>query len=243
MDISVIIPVYREKTTINELIDNIKALKGYSGEKIEIIVSACEPGAFREIREPDVLCICSRKGRAAQMNNGALLARGNVLFFLHADTCPPKDALNFILDTCFKSGYKAGAFSLSIGSTHVFLRLVSLVSNLRCLLNRIPYGDQGQFFLNDYFNELGGYREMPLFEDVEIMKRIRKSGEKIRILPQKITASSRRWKKEGMFCCTLRNRFLSLLYTLGFKPEALSRLYPDAGEQPLSAESDKAQFG
>jgi 2-phospho-L-lactate guanylyltransferase (CobY/MobA/RfbA family) len=138
MDISLIIPVYREKTTINELIDNIKALKGYSGETIEIIVSDCEPGAatFGEIREPDVLCICSRKGRAAQMNKGALLSRGKALFFLHADTCPPKDALNLIRDTCFRSGYKAGAFSLSIESAHVFLKLVSLFTNLRCFVNR-----------------------------------------------------------------------------------------------------------
>jgi hypothetical protein len=73
---------------------------------------------------------------------------------------------------CIDSGFKAGAFALAIDSTHWFLKIAALMTNLRCRLNRLPHGDQAQYFRTDFFRNLGGYREIPLFEDVDIMKRI-----------------------------------------------------------------------
>jgi hypothetical protein len=77
----------------------------------------------------------------------------------------------------------------------------------------------------NYFDEIGGYRDMPIMEDVEIMERIRKRGEKIFIIPQKVHTSSRRWEQEGILRCTLRNWLFQIFYLLHISPRRFSRFY------------------
>ncbi|HSB33046.1 MAG TPA: glycosyl transferase family 2, partial [Nitrospirota bacterium] len=92
-------------------------------------------------------------------------------------------------------------------------------------LTRVPFGDQAIFIRSDYFRHLGGYREVPIMEDVDLMKRIRRKGGRIRIIPEKVSTSARRYEREGVLACTFRNWALQMLFALGVSPERLAKRY------------------
>jgi len=92
-------------------------------------------------------------------------------------------------------------------------------------MTRVPYGDQGIFISKDYFRKIRGFREMPIMEDLELMTRIKKLGNKIEILPEKSMTSPRRWEKEGISRCTLRNWLIRIFYHCGISEDTISRYY------------------
>jgi len=103
--------------------------------------------------------------------------------------------------------------------------VIEKIASIRSRLTRIPYGDQAIFIRRNYFQALGGFKDIPIMEDVELMRRIKRRRGKIMILKDKVKTSPRRWEAEGVVFCTLRNWFLITLYLLGFKPETLARFY------------------
>lgn len=159
------------------------------------------------------------------MNEGATLATGDILLFLHVDTRLPKDALGLIRTTMEDNRYVAGAFDLGIESSKPIFRIIERSASLRSRFTRIPFGDQAIFIRKDYFERIGGYREIPVMEDVEIMDRIKKQGGRICIIPRRVSTASRRWEQEGIVRCTLRNWMLQMLYFLGISPHKLSQFY------------------
>jgi hypothetical protein len=104
-------------------------------------------------------------------------------------------------------------------------RIIEKAVNFRSRITRIPYGDQAIFIEKEFFHQVGRYKEIPLMEDVELMRRIKKAGGKIAIIPRQVQTSPRRWEKEGIIRCTLRNWTLITLYFLGVSPKKLARLY------------------
>ena len=147
-------------------------------------------------------------------------AKGDRLLFLHADTSVPKH-----WDELVKNGGKVGAFRLGIDSPKRIFRAIETLVHFRTSMTKIPYGDQGHFFETPFFRQLGAYAQIPLMEDIDIMKRA-KQIEKINLLNAKVLTSARRWEKEGIVYTTLRNRILSLLYFLGVSPILLKKYYP-----------------
>lgn len=222
--ISIIIPVWNEMSIINQTIKGIFRLE-YNGD-IEIIVVDADPEGktIKAIQDNDVIKATSEKGRAKQMNKGASIAGGDILLFLHADTGLPENALDDIFSAVEK-GYKCGAFNLGIKSERFVFRIIESAVNIRTRLTHIPYGDQAIFAEKEYFEGLGGFPDVPLMEDVEIMREIKRRGDKIRIVHEKVMTSPRRWEKEGVIRCTLRNRALITLYYLGVSPKRLARFY------------------
>ncbi len=159
------------------------------------------------------------------MNKGASLARGDILLFLHADTRLPKSALQNISSVMEKKDIVGGAFDLSIQSDRPIFRIIEKAASVRSRITRIPYGDQAPFIRKDYFHAVGGFKEMPLMEDVEFMRRLKKAGDKICIVSEKVKTSPRRWETEGILYCTLRNWTIRSLYSLGVSPTKLMRFY------------------
>ena len=159
------------------------------------------------------------------MNKGAALAQGDIFVFLHADTRLPLNAFARINSALYNASYKAGAFDLAISSDRPIFRLIARTASLRSRLTRIPYGDQTLFFRRDYFNIIGGFADIPIMEDVEIMGRIKRRGDSIVLIDQPSSTSARRWEKEGILKCTLRNWLLIYLYVSGVSPERLARWY------------------
>lgn len=223
--LSVIIPVYNEPRIINHTLDHLFGLDFDSA--IEVIVVDGDPAGatIGRILHKEVTGIVSGKGRAVQMNAGAAVSTGENLLFLHADTFLPKEAFRKIEEALEGEEIAAGAFDLGIRSDRWIFRVIERISSLRSRITRIPYGDQGIFLKSGVFREMGGYRKIPLMEDVALMRQLRRSGGRIRILENCAMTSPRRWEKEGICRCTLRNWFLTLLYFLGVSPERLVKYY------------------
>jgi len=222
---SIIIPVLHESSIINRAIEHIRRIG--SGFDFEIIVvdGDKEGGTINSIEHNDVVKIVSPSGRGIQINKGASVAKGDVLLFLHTDTELPEEAFAGISSATTNRECAGGAFDLGIESGRWIFRLIEKLVFVRTRATRIPYGDQAIFIRRECFETLKGFKNIPIMEDVEFMRRLKKSGYKISIIPQKVKTSSRRWEREGILYCTVRNWALISLYFLGVKPEKLVKFY------------------
>ena len=223
--VSVIIPVLRETQPLDSLIDHL--LQIADGMPFEMIIVDGSPDgeSIKAISREGVTLLAAPAGRARQMNAGAAAAKGDCLLFLHADTRLPQGAFRRIEETLSDGIHVAGAFDLRYSSERLSMRIIARVACLRSRLTRIPYGDQAQFFRRDYFEKLCGFADIPLMEDVEIMRRVKERGDRISILHEAVVTSARRQEKEGIIYCTLRNWTIVTLYLLGMSPERLVRFY------------------
>jgi rSAM/selenodomain-associated transferase 2 len=222
---SIIIPVVHEGERIHDLIESLNHLDSDKNIEIIIVDGTEEQDTLKAIHSNNAIKISSEKGRAKQMNSGASVARGEVLIFLHADTELPPRALKKIHFLMEQGDRVGGAFDLGIKSDKFIFKVIATLSSLRSRLNRIPFGDQAIFIQREFFNTIGGYKEIPLMEDVELMRRIKKSGNRIWIFYDRVMTSPRRWEKEGVVYCTLRNWTLQTLYFLGISPHRLAVFY------------------
>jgi len=223
---SIVIPVLHESDRINSLIENIEGLTGDGGHEVIVVDGSPTKDTIRAIDNENIIKLVSLKGRARQMNAGAAVAKGEILIFLHADTELPRNALKTINSAMAQGRYVGGAFELGIDSHKIEFKMLARWASIRCRLTGIPYGDQAIFIKRYYFNSLGGYRDIPLMEDVELMRRIKRRGDKICIVPEQVKTSPRRWEEEGFIYVNARNASLFMLYLLGVSPGKLASFYP-----------------
>jgi rSAM/selenodomain-associated transferase 2 len=223
--ISIIIPVLNEQDVIGGLISHIRSLDSVERTEIVVVDGAPDRGTLKAITAKEVIKLESPRGRGLQMNEGVRVAKGTLLVFLHADTTLPRNALTLIDGALQDGHYMAGAFDLGIRSEKPIFRIIESISSLRSRITRIPFGDQAIFMGKQYFETIGGFQEISLMEDVEIMGRIRRTGDEIVILKEKVYTSPRRWEKEGILYCTLRNWLLQIFYLLGASSEKIARFY------------------
>lgn len=223
--ISVIIPVLHESDSMQELISHL--CTQHSHDTCEFIVVDGSPlqDTVASLSDPRVITVATDPGRARQMNAGAAVARGEILLFLHADTLLPDNAFVTVRGALQNRLYVGGAFDLGIRSQRHVFRLIASVASLRSRCTRIPYGDQAIFIRRDYFDLIGGYADIPVAEDMELMQRIKKRGDSICIVKDPVTTSPRRWEREGIVRCTIRNWSIALLFWFGVSPLRLARYY------------------
>jgi hypothetical protein len=151
---------------------------------------------------------------------------GDVLLFLHVDSWLPADALTLIVTEFQKRpANTAGAFKLEIDSRHLFLKIAQATTNFRCSLFSNPYGDQAIFMSRALFEVVDGFTSLPLLEDVDIIRKIKRSGAKVKMLAPHVVTSARKWMSDGVFLRTMRNRLIMILYLFGAKPSWLVRFY------------------
>lgn len=223
---SVIIPVYKEGAAIGRCLDHLSALYGI--EQAEVIIvdgdAGSTTGRIRDVCYPFPLrFLHTGKGRGHQLNRGAALASGDVFIFLHVDTRLPLNALSYIEDSLTR--VKAGAFSLYFETKDYFIKSVAVVSNIRNRMTRVPYGDQAHYITRGLYRQMKGYAEIPIMEDVEFMRRLKKEGVQIEILPKFIHTSDRRYRKDYAVVRWLHNQWLMLRYTGGLTPDQIVRRY------------------
>ncbi|MGD1851078.1 MAG: TIGR04283 family arsenosugar biosynthesis glycosyltransferase [Cyanophyceae cyanobacterium] len=233
---SVVIPVWQEADKIRAALDHLHCVAEgipyevivVDGDREESTLKAIRPflGAMDRFPRVPVHCVISEKGRGNQMNYGAEKAIAPILLFLHVDTKLPPQALEKILSKLNQSReIAAGAFDLSIESSRWIFKMIGKVSSWRSRITRIPYGDQGIFIRREVFEAVGGFENVPLMEDVTLMRSLKKQHIKICFLSDPVCTSARRWEREGIIRCTLRNWCLITLYLLGVKPQFLSQFY------------------
>jgi len=170
--------------------------------------------------------ISAPRGRATQMNVGAAVATGDIFIFLHADSTLPDDAFRAIERACAAPGVVGGAFRLCFNCSQLAYRLVAYTTNLRSRWLGIFTGDQAYFVRAESFKAIGGFPDMALMEDVEIITRLRKTGRLV-LLPHSVTTSARRHMQAGLVRSVLFMWYLRTLYRFGVSPEQLQRKYVD----------------
>ena len=226
LDISIIIPVYNEQAVINATLAHLAALPGPAPREVIVVDGHPQASTLPDIEGKwAVRRLTAAAGRGRQMNRGASAATGAVLLFLHADTLLPPGALAMIAALLADGRLAAGAFDLDIDSPRRALKAIARTASLRSRLTGIPYGDQAIFVRQTVFAALGGYREIPIMEDVDLMRRLKRRGQRIGVVDAAVTTSARRWLKEGIVFGTLRNWTLMSLYLAGASPHRLARFY------------------
>jgi GT2 family glycosyltransferase len=160
------------------------------------------------------------------MNAGAALARGEILLFLHCDTWLPEGALALIAGALRDPAVVGGGFLHRFDRAGWFSRFISWSANTRTRLWRTFFGDQAIFVRRSVFERIGGYADLPLFEDWELCTRLKREG-RMALLRAPVRTSARRIEAWGKWKCFKLWWGLSLLYALGVPARRLARLYPD----------------
>ena len=168
--------------------------------------------------------ILSPAGRARQMNAGASAASGDVLLFLHADTCLPDGFDRHVHHVLAQPGVAAGAFELRIDDSRPHVRIIERIANLRSRRFQMPYGDQAIFLKAELFRDVGGFSDIPILEDVDLIRRVRRRG-RIALAPAAASTSARRWKNIGVWKTTLINQWVMAAYFLGVSPARIAHWY------------------
>ncbi len=218
--ISVIIPALNEE-------DNIEAaITSARDEDVEIIVVDGQSidDTVKKAKNAGARIETSSKGRGVQQNIGAKTAQGRVLLFLHADTILPDNFAAHVYETLMGSGVIAGAFRFKTDLNTPFMKIVEFTTNLRAMYFKLPYGDQGLFLKRETFQSAGGFPEVPIAEDLYLMRTLSKRG-KVVIVPAPAITSSRRWQQRGAFRTMLINQIIAAGCCLGVSPSILEHLY------------------
>ena len=220
---SIIIPVLNEATNLERLLPDLP--ERCPGAEIIVVDGGSTDGTLQVIeRFPCVQLLPNLRGRATQMNTGASEAQGEVFCFLHADTVLPHGALEAIRTALADPRIVGGRFDINLDSPKLAFQVIAFFMNLRSRLTRIATGDQAIFVRRKIFMQMGGFPNIPLMEDVEFTKRLKRQG-RIACLPLRVTASARKWEREGVMRTVLLMWTLRLLYFFGISPARLHRLY------------------
>lgn len=218
--ISAIIPVLNEAKILDQSLSRLTPqLKGHE----LIIVDGSSTDDTSLIAKKYGQVICSERGRARQSNAGAAMARGDILLFLHADVWLDSGAIESV-ETAISAGYVGGAFKQRIDGDHPLYRLIERAANFRAKRLGIFYGDGGIFIHRAHFNQIGGFPDIPIMEEVGLSRKLRRCG-KVTLVEPGIYISARRWKKNGIVRTTLTNWLITLLYLLRVRPNHLAKLY------------------
>lgn len=224
MQISFILPVLNERA---EIVDTLSVLQPYrklSLAEVIMVDGGSEDGTV-ELAEP--LCdkvLQTTAGRALQMNAGAAQAQGDWLLFLHADTRLPPEFASVWRDLVERSSRGWGRFDLELSGRSPLFRLIESMINLRSRITGIATGDQAIFVRRNLFHRVGGYATIPLMEDVELSRRLKKESRPLSISARLIT-SSRHWEQRGILRTVYLMWKLRLLYFFGVSPERLVKRY------------------
>ena len=225
MHFSIIMPVLNEEAVLEQQLTQITRLCAPNECEL-LIVDGGSVDQTVAIAQRFGKVIHAARGRAVQMNAGAAAATGDVLIFLHADTLLPRDGFSAIEQALTHQNAVGGAFRLCFNCHQPAYRLVAFITNLRSRLRGIYTGDQAYFARATSFKAIGGFPNIALMEDLEIIKRLRKSG-KVVLLPQYVTTSARRHQKVGLLRSVLFMWYMRTLYKFGASPERLQRKYLD----------------
>jgi rSAM/selenodomain-associated transferase 2 len=220
--LSIIVPVLNEAEGIGDALSALAPLRQRGVEVI--VVDGGSRDATTKLAKPLAdNVIGAPRGRGAQMNAGAAVARGDVLLFLHSDTRLPPKAETLVLDALKQSVAIWGRFDIRIEG-NLLLTIVGLAMNLRSRLSGIATGDQAMFVTRAAFQSVGGFPDIALMEDVALSHSLKKLSSPL-CLRARVVTSGRRWQRHGLLRTILLMWRLRLAYFLGATPAALARRY------------------
>jgi len=221
-ELSIVIPVLNDTEPLRRL---LATLQGDSHVDIVVVNGGAADDELTAIcRPPVVRLLTSDPGRGRQMNVGASAATGRWIVFLHADTQLPIEWSDEIRRASADPEVVGGSFRFRLDSTAWQARLIERAVERRVRWLDLAYGDQALFVRRDVFDRMGGYREWPLMEDVDFVRRLRQAG-RLYHSPQPALTSARRWERDGWWRRSARNMTLQALFFAGVAPERLVNWY------------------
>lgn len=219
--LSIIIPTLNEESHLGKTLENLR-----EDDDSEVIVSdgGSKDRTVSLAREWGAKVISSDPGRGIQMNAGAEKASGDILLFLHADTLLPSGFSNLVRHAMSDPKIAGGYFAWKVYPTSPMLRYVQMTVNWRTRIFGFPYGDQAFFVRASLFHQMGGYAPIPLMEDVEFIRRLKKMG-KVAFIPAPVITSPRLFQTQGALRTTLKNKVILFGYFFGVSPQRLAQMY------------------
>lgn len=231
MPISVIIPTLNEERTIMATLahtaalgfDELIVVDGGSLDQTPVLVESYRRRTQSPAQSP-VRLVTAPCGRARQMNEGAKASGGEILLFLHADTQLPDDAKTMIDTTLADQRMVGGRFDVRFDRPSMWGTIISRMMNWRSRLSGIATGDQALFVRRPIFEQMGGFVDMPLMEDIEFSRRLKRKGATA-ALTATVTTSFRRWEQHGPLRTILLMWTIRFLYWVGISPSHLVEWY------------------
>ena len=221
--LSIVIPALNEAANLERLLPEL-ARTCPDAEVIVVDGGSVDETADVVRRFPSATLIEAARGRARQMNAGARIASGSALLFLHADTTLPPGAQRAIQDALRLPGVVGGRFDVRFDSPRPVFKLIAAMMNIRSRLSGICTGDQALFVRRRTYDALGGYLDIPLMEDIDLSRRLKRQG-RMACLRLRVVTSARKWEREGVLHTIALMWTLRLLHCAGVEPARLHRWY------------------
>ncbi|MCX2834335.1 TIGR04283 family arsenosugar biosynthesis glycosyltransferase, partial [Microbulbifer thermotolerans] len=196
MRFSIVVPLLNEREQLPQLIGHLRALQARDNCEVIFVDGGSDDGSVEFLSAAGLTVIAAQRGRARQMNAGAAAAGGDCLLFLHADTRLPENALENI-ERALLRGKCWGRFDVRISGNSIWFPLIATLINWRSRISGIATGDQAIFVRRDLFEQLGGFADQPLMEDIALSGRLLELARPACIRARVIT-SGRRWQKYGV---------------------------------------------
>ena len=227
MRISVIMPVLNEEQIVGKSLshamslslDEVIVVDGSSRDRTRDVVTS-----LIKTSTGNVSLLIASPGRACQMNAGAAISHGDVLVFLHADTQLPLNARGQIEQALVNPAFVGGRFDVQFEPETGWGRVISHMMNWRSRWSGIATGDQAIFVRRECFEQLGGFSDLPIMEDIDFTRRLKRAG-RMAALRSTVVTSYRRWEQRGPLTTIALMWLLRALYWLGISPHALTRMY------------------
>ena len=219
--VTVVIPTYNSEKTIENTLNSICK---YFNKIIMVDANSCDL-TIQMSKKYNIKIIKSLKGRGPQLILGAEHAATDWIFFLHSDTIIKKnniiDINQFITNTL--NNNKAASFKIKFNTNNIWSNLLSKLVNIRSKYLKLPYGDQGLLISRSFYKNIGGYKNIPIMEDVEIIRNI--GFRNIKILNSYIITDAERFENQGWIYRSMINLFCLTLYFLGFNINYINKIY------------------
>lgn len=222
MRVSIIIPVLDESAHIEDCLHNLQSFRE-EGHEIIVVDGGSQDDTVMKVRALVDNVLLAPRGRASQMNAGMTVANGDVLLFLHADTVLPADACRRVLADLGDAGIW-GRFDVRLSGSGFAFRVIEFFMNRRSRLTGIATGDQAIFVRRDVLQKMGGYSNIPLMEDIDLSRRLKRIKRPL-CLRQRVLTSSRRWERGGILSTVWLMWRLRFAYWRGVEPARLAEQY------------------
>jgi len=213
--LSIVVPALDEAGEIGRLARHLAAVT--PDVDVLVVDGGSSDDTVDEARAAGLRVVVSSRGRAVQMNAGAAATSGEHLLFLHADTRPPPSTRELIARTLADSSVALGAFRYQVDDRTPGMRFIEWGCDLRNRWLRTPYGDQGLFLRRVDFERLGGFAEMPILEDLDLVQRAKALG-RVAVLDPPAVTSARKYRERGVLRTWVRHAALAAGYQLGWRP-------------------------
>ncbi len=221
--LSIIIPVYNEENTVLPLLSYLQKHTTSKNAEIIVVDGQSTDDTFQTVEVAGFKIVTSlKKGRASQMNKGAVISRGDILYFVHADSYPPESFVDDIL-LARNQGYKAGCYRFRFNSANPLLKINSYFTRFDRIMCR--GGDQTLFMTRELFNELDGFKESyKIMEDFDMIERIQERAS-FKIIPKEAIVSARKYKDNNYLKVNFINFVIFMMYFWGASQETMVHAY------------------